>query len=153
MLRWCFCSSRMLVWGGCVLSDLFVCVRCSRRCLLFDVVEFILIFIRCLLTNFYSISLILSLRAKIWRHPWRRSYHKRRKASWETDQDYCTMVRECENQYRWWIFFFWVQSSYDAAHGIRKYDNGVSLWRYLSHTLFPLNRYKCSAINFALVFD
>lgn len=30
---------------------------------------------------------------KAWRHPWRRSYHKRRKASWETDQDYCSMVR------------------------------------------------------------
>lgn len=28
----------------------------------------------------------------MWRHPWRRSYHKRRKAQWETDADYCTMV-------------------------------------------------------------
>lgn len=34
------------------------------------------------------------IHSKVWRHPWRRSYHKRRKASWETDQDYCTMVRE-----------------------------------------------------------
>ncbi|XP_031624511.1 extracellular serine/threonine protein CG31145-like [Contarinia nasturtii] len=31
---------------------------------------------------------------KAWRHPWRRSYHKRRKASWETDQDYCSMVKD-----------------------------------------------------------
>ncbi|CRK88754.1 CLUMA_CG002627, isoform A [Clunio marinus] len=31
---------------------------------------------------------------RVWRHPWRRSYHKRRKAQWETDADYCTMVRE-----------------------------------------------------------
>ncbi|KAG5669134.1 hypothetical protein PVAND_017030 [Polypedilum vanderplanki] len=31
---------------------------------------------------------------KVWRHPWRRSYHKRRKAQWETDADYCTMVRD-----------------------------------------------------------
>ncbi|XP_058062771.1 extracellular serine/threonine protein CG31145 [Anopheles bellator] len=31
---------------------------------------------------------------KVWRHPWRRSYHKRRKAQWETDSDYCTMVRD-----------------------------------------------------------
>lgn len=31
---------------------------------------------------------------KTWRHPWRRSYHKRRKASWETDDDYCDVVRE-----------------------------------------------------------
>lgn len=31
---------------------------------------------------------------QVWRHPWRRSYHKRRKAQWETDADYCTMVRD-----------------------------------------------------------
>ncbi|XP_031778010.1 extracellular serine/threonine protein CG31145 isoform X2 [Nasonia vitripennis] len=31
---------------------------------------------------------------KVWRHPWRRSYHKRLKAQWETDSDYCNMVRE-----------------------------------------------------------
>lgn len=31
---------------------------------------------------------------KVWRHPWRRSYHKRRKAQWETDADYCTMIRD-----------------------------------------------------------
>lgn len=31
---------------------------------------------------------------KVWRHPWRRSYHKRRKAQWETDPDYCAMVRD-----------------------------------------------------------
>ncbi|RWS29205.1 extracellular serine/threonine protein-like protein [Leptotrombidium deliense] len=32
---------------------------------------------------------------KIWRHPYRRSYHKRRKAIWETDQTYCdTVVRK-----------------------------------------------------------
>ncbi|KAJ8664352.1 hypothetical protein QAD02_006014, partial [Eretmocerus hayati] len=31
---------------------------------------------------------------KVWRHPWRRSYHKRAKAQWETDSDYCKIVRE-----------------------------------------------------------
>lgn len=31
---------------------------------------------------------------KAWRHPWRRSYHKRKKAQWEHDSDYCTLVRE-----------------------------------------------------------
>ncbi|CAD7084351.1 unnamed protein product [Hermetia illucens] len=31
---------------------------------------------------------------KVWRHPWRRSYHKRRKAQWETDADYCAMIRD-----------------------------------------------------------
>ena len=29
---------------------------------------------------------------QIWRHPWRRSYHKRRKASWENDPTYCDKV-------------------------------------------------------------
>ena len=29
---------------------------------------------------------------KIWRHPYRRSYHKRRKAIWETDATYCDNV-------------------------------------------------------------
>ncbi|KAJ8949087.1 hypothetical protein NQ318_016991 [Aromia moschata] len=31
---------------------------------------------------------------QVWRHPWRRSYHKRRKAQWETDPNYCQLVRE-----------------------------------------------------------
>ncbi|XP_077266719.1 uncharacterized protein LOC143899871 [Temnothorax americanus] len=31
---------------------------------------------------------------KAWRHPWRRSYHKRKKAQWEHDSDYCALVRE-----------------------------------------------------------
>jgi len=31
---------------------------------------------------------------KTWRHPWRRSYHKRRKANWETDEDYCDYVKQ-----------------------------------------------------------
>ena len=31
---------------------------------------------------------------KTWRHPWRRSYHKRRKAAWENDPDYCDIVKE-----------------------------------------------------------
>jgi len=30
---------------------------------------------------------------KVWRHPWRRSYHKRRKAQWEEDDNYCDTVR------------------------------------------------------------
>ncbi|KAL4091234.1 hypothetical protein QTP88_025956 [Uroleucon formosanum] len=33
------------------------------------------------------------LERKTWRHPWRRSYHKRRKAKWETDPNYCELVR------------------------------------------------------------
>jgi hypothetical protein len=37
---------------------------------------------------------------QVWRHPWRRSYHKRRKAQWETDADYCTMVSNIE---QWWL--------------------------------------------------
>ncbi|XP_014480993.1 PREDICTED: extracellular serine/threonine protein CG31145 [Dinoponera quadriceps] len=36
---------------------------------------------------------ILATR-KAWRHPWRRSYHKRKKAQWEHDSDYCSLVRE-----------------------------------------------------------
>lgn len=35
-----------------------------------------------------------SVPTQVWRHPWRRSYHKRRKAQWETDADYCSMVRD-----------------------------------------------------------
>ena len=31
---------------------------------------------------------------KTWRHPWRRSYHKRRKAAWETDPEYCDIVKD-----------------------------------------------------------
>ena len=31
---------------------------------------------------------------KTWRHPWRRSYHKRRKANWESDPEYCEIVKE-----------------------------------------------------------
>lgn len=31
---------------------------------------------------------------KTWRHPWRRSYHKRKKAQWEEDDNYCDEVRE-----------------------------------------------------------
>lgn len=31
---------------------------------------------------------------QVWRHPWRRSYHKRRKAQWETEDNYCSLVRE-----------------------------------------------------------
>ncbi|CAH1391045.1 unnamed protein product [Nezara viridula] len=31
---------------------------------------------------------------KVWRHPWRRSYHKRRKAQWEQESDYCNLVRD-----------------------------------------------------------
>lgn len=29
---------------------------------------------------------------RIWRHPYRRSYHKRKKAVWETDSTYCDNV-------------------------------------------------------------
>ncbi|XP_045476439.1 extracellular serine/threonine protein CG31145 [Harmonia axyridis] len=31
---------------------------------------------------------------KVWRHPWRRSYHKRKKAQWETEGNYCLLVKE-----------------------------------------------------------
>jgi hypothetical protein len=31
---------------------------------------------------------------KTWRSPWRRSYHKRRKAVWETNDDYCEVVKD-----------------------------------------------------------
>lgn len=31
---------------------------------------------------------------KVWRHPWRRSYSKRKKALWETNVDYCKDVRQ-----------------------------------------------------------
>lgn len=31
---------------------------------------------------------------KVWRHPWRRSYHKRRKAQWQVDEAYCDLVRD-----------------------------------------------------------
>lgn len=31
---------------------------------------------------------------KVWRHPWRRGYHKRRKAQWEVDDEYCELVKE-----------------------------------------------------------
>lgn len=31
---------------------------------------------------------------KSWKHPWRRSYNKRKRAQWETEDDYCTMVRQ-----------------------------------------------------------
>lgn len=47
---------------------------------------------------------------KVWRHPWRRSYHKRRKAQWETDDDYCTMVSILSGWAAWrrnrdnWLF-------------------------------------------------
>lgn len=33
-------------------------------------------------------------KRKTWRNPWRRSYHKRKKAEWEVDPDYCEEVRQ-----------------------------------------------------------
>nr|XP_042899194.1 extracellular serine/threonine protein CG31145 [Parasteatoda tepidariorum]XP_042899195.1 extracellular serine/threonine protein CG31145 [Parasteatoda tepidariorum]XP_042899196.1 extracellular serine/threonine protein CG31145 [Parasteatoda tepidariorum] len=30
---------------------------------------------------------------KSWKNPWKRTYHKRRKAAWETNDDYCDAVR------------------------------------------------------------
>ncbi|XP_050420002.1 extracellular serine/threonine protein CG31145 [Adelges cooleyi] len=36
------------------------------------------------------------LERKTWRHPWRRSYHKRKKAKWETDANYCDLIRQVE---------------------------------------------------------
>ncbi|GAB6029056.1 hypothetical protein CHUAL_004842 [Chamberlinius hualienensis] len=31
---------------------------------------------------------------KAWRHPYRRSYHKRKKALWETDSNYCKLIQK-----------------------------------------------------------
>ncbi|XP_063790580.1 extracellular serine/threonine protein kinase FAM20C [Pseudophryne corroboree] len=33
-------------------------------------------------------------KRKTWRNPWRRSYHKRKKAEWEVDFDYCEEVKQ-----------------------------------------------------------
>ncbi|XP_030067202.1 extracellular serine/threonine protein kinase FAM20C [Microcaecilia unicolor] len=33
-------------------------------------------------------------KRKTWRSPWRRSYHKRKKAEWEVDLDYCEEVKQ-----------------------------------------------------------
>ncbi|XP_059413571.1 extracellular serine/threonine protein kinase FAM20C-like [Carassius carassius] len=33
-------------------------------------------------------------KRKTWRNPWRRSYHKRKKAGWEVDPDYCDEVKQ-----------------------------------------------------------
>lgn len=33
---------------------------------------------------------------KLWKHPWRRSYNKRKRAQWETEDDYCAMIRQME---------------------------------------------------------
>ncbi|XP_069503341.1 extracellular serine/threonine protein kinase FAM20C [Ambystoma mexicanum] len=33
-------------------------------------------------------------KRKTWRNPWRRSYHKRKKAEWEVDLDYCEEVKQ-----------------------------------------------------------
>ncbi|XP_078274213.1 extracellular serine/threonine protein kinase FAM20C-like [Rhinoraja longicauda] len=33
-------------------------------------------------------------RRKTWRNPWRRSYHKRKRAEWEMDPDYCEEVKQ-----------------------------------------------------------
>lgn len=33
-------------------------------------------------------------KRRTWRNPWRRSYHKRKKAEWEVDPDYCEEVRQ-----------------------------------------------------------
>ncbi|XP_073405549.1 extracellular serine/threonine protein kinase FAM20C-like isoform X1 [Dendrobates tinctorius] len=33
-------------------------------------------------------------KRKSWRSPWRRSYHKSKKADWETDPNYCETVKE-----------------------------------------------------------
>ncbi|XP_040430510.1 extracellular serine/threonine protein kinase FAM20C [Cygnus olor] len=33
-------------------------------------------------------------KRKTWRNPWRRSYHKRKKAEWEVDPDYCEEVKQ-----------------------------------------------------------
>uniref|UniRef100_W5KLK3 FAM20C golgi associated secretory pathway kinase n=1 Tax=Astyanax mexicanus TaxID=7994 RepID=W5KLK3_ASTMX len=33
-------------------------------------------------------------KRKTWRNPWRRSYHKRKKAEWEVDPDFCDEVKQ-----------------------------------------------------------
>jgi len=35
-----------------------------------------------------------SVPRKAWRHPYRRSYHKRKRALWETDSDYCKSIQK-----------------------------------------------------------
>ncbi|KAJ8251200.1 hypothetical protein GJAV_G00218420 [Gymnothorax javanicus] len=34
------------------------------------------------------------VKRKTWRNPWRRSYHKRKKAEWEVDPNYCDEVKK-----------------------------------------------------------
>lgn len=46
----------------------------------------------CIYDNNCFITHTCAFSLQVWRHPWRRSYHKRRKAQWETDADYCNMV-------------------------------------------------------------
>lgn len=49
----------------------------------------------------FSISILQNIKRlliqifesqQIWRHPYRRSYHKRKKATWETDPEYCEAI-------------------------------------------------------------
>lgn len=35
-----------------------------------------------------------SAKREKWRHPWRRSYNKRKEAKWEHDSNYCAEVRK-----------------------------------------------------------
>lgn len=41
---------------------------------------------------------------QLWRHPWRRSYHKRKKAQWETDANYCALVSKRVAQFAGYLF-------------------------------------------------
>lgn len=38
---------------------------------------------------FFFHFFILYNKTQVYRHPYRRSYHKRRRATWENDPDYC----------------------------------------------------------------
>ena len=48
----------------------------------------------CLIYYYMVCTVYPCVYRKTWRHPWRRSYHKRRKAQWELDDDYCDIVRD-----------------------------------------------------------
>lgn len=54
---------------------------------------------------FWFFSPALSFQ-QLWRHPWRRSYHKRKKAQWETDANYCALVSKRVAQFAGYLLEF-----------------------------------------------
>lgn len=47
---------------------------------------------------------------KVWRHPWRRSYHKRKKAQWENGKNFFLKKREKNPLYylNWFLFIIFL---------------------------------------------